>query len=123
MLAHRRLPAALLLVPLALSASAGPPPEAGPPAAGEVAGRVLSGTGEPVADCAVVPTATSSPAPPIPELASVTGPDGAYRRPLPPGTYTLTATCTSPAGAVRTGEVRGVVVGPGARVAADITLG
>ncbi|WP_170177887.1 carboxypeptidase-like regulatory domain-containing protein [Thermomonospora umbrina] len=91
---------------------------------GAISGLILTPSGRPAADCSVVPEAISHPRPPIPEMMLVTGPDGRYRWPLPPGTYRLTARCVDPASGGRqiTGTVTDLVVGPGDEVTADIAL-
>lgn len=110
--------------PRANTDSAAASPTRRAPEQGAITGRVLSAGGEPLAGCSVLPTATSRPRPPVPEMAVMTNADGRYRWPLHPATYTVTAYCELPKydDGQRTGRVTGVVVTAGHEVTADITV-
>jgi len=63
----------------------------GAPAGGDFAGvrgTVTDTAGNPLAEVGVAVTAATSP---VPEMLSLTAPDGSYSWPLPAGTFSLTA--------------------------------
>ena len=64
--------------------------EGGPRARDGLAGRVTAPDGSPVSGAFVQAESLDEPAPPIPEIAVLTGKDGRYLWPLSPGRYRIT---------------------------------
>jgi hypothetical protein len=87
-----------------------------------VRGTVRTASGEPAGDCSIWGEPTTLPAEPLPDIAFRTGPDGSYRLPLPPATYTIKVNGLSPSGKSLTGEVAGVVVSACSDITVDITV-
>jgi hypothetical protein len=77
---------------------------------GVVKGFVRSASGQPVAECGLLPRPTSPIAARLKEKMLTTNSDGSYRLHLPLGTYTIGALTDSPSGGSLYGEVTDVVV-------------
>lgn len=71
------------------SSRAGAPAATAATATAGVRGHVTDAAGKPVADVRVTAQSIDQPPRAVPEMASVTGADGAYRWPLRPGRYRL----------------------------------
>lgn len=84
--ARRSLLAAFAVVWLMALAGCNAQPEFG-----HINGTVTEKLGSPAAKCAITVATISGG--PVPELAAVTGSDGTFRWPVPPGTFEVSATC------------------------------
>lgn len=113
----------LIVVPPACAMSEDDTPvsddEAGEPASIRqgTAGLVATASGAPVAGAMIMARSIDSPSRPVPEIAVLSGGDGRFAWPLPPGRYELSALVEG-----RAGPAVAVTVPPGGVVRVELTV-